>query len=235
MNKSVIIIVALLFVSVILKAQFSVNIGSNIGGAIPTTKTEGASAKILPGLYLGIAHDFTLTTKIKFQPAVVFDFKLFGYMAMQRKDTIVEAEVAGIIANIPTYYKANVNGNIRLAGAYLELPLYWTIFKKNSLVVGIYGSGNYYKSDEVNLNVQIGEGGLLPDFDSTYNNKSNINTLEAGVLLGGSFYINDKLSVSIIGYRALTRFYKFDAIKDDAGNDIPFYYTMVRIGISYSF
>jgi hypothetical protein len=122
-----------------------------------------------------------------------------------------------------------------LFGVYAEMPFEYRFGKKAGLNLGIYASALPIKSDEIMVNVKIGEGGLLPDIDSFYNNKSKINSFDTGIMLGGNFQFNDKLSIFINAYRSITRFYKMNAVKNEEGNDIPFYYTQARVGIRYYF
>jgi hypothetical protein len=232
MNKAVLIAI-LILVSTVLSSQFVINAGLNTGGAIPTEKTEGSSAILLPGGYFSAGTNLMVTRRLRVQPSAYLDFKLFKYSAVQQKDTVVQTEVAGILANVPTYYSANVNGFVNLGSIGIEIPIAFALNKKSSIVFGPYANMAIYKYDQIDLNVQIGEGGLIPDYDTSYNNKGKINTFEAGVMLGGRFKISDQVSLSFTGYRALSRFYVKDAVLDDAGRDIPFYYTSFRVGITY--
>jgi hypothetical protein len=162
-----------------LNAQTNIGFGTNIGGALPVEQTEGSSAILYPGVYLSFGYGISLSEKFSFNPNINFDFRMFDYFAAQKKDTVVEAEVLGVIANVPTYYQANIHGKMRLGGIYAEFPIEYRFSKRSRLIFGIYGSALPYKSDNISINVKIGEGGLLPDIDSSYNNKSKINSLMA--------------------------------------------------------
>jgi hypothetical protein len=229
----IITIVIISLIGFSLNAQINVGVGTNIGGALPNEKTEGSSAILYPGAYLSFGYGIPISDKIIFNPNISFDLRMFDYLATQKKDTVVEAEVLGVIANVPTYYQANIHGKMRLGGIYTEFPIEYRFSHRSKLSFGIYGSALPYKSDNISINVKIGEGGLLPDIDSSYNNKSKINSFDGGLSLGGSIDINERLLLSINAYRSLSRFYKMDAVKNDAGEDIAFYYTQVRIGIRF--
>ncbi len=237
MNKKIffVAIIILTCLATSVKSQLFVSVGTNYGGANPTKQTEGSSAKIYPGVFLSFGKEISLSEKLYLKPQISVDYRMFNYFANQTKDTIVEAEIMGVIANVPTYYKANIQGKMRLLGLYAEIPLEYRFIKSSAIVFGIYGSALPYKSDFININITIGEGGLLPDIDSSYNNKHNINTFDAGLSLGGKFIFNNKMSLFITGYRSLSRFYKMNAVKDPEGNDIPFFYTQVRFGLEYLF
>jgi len=237
MNNTKLLIIFIFFLSLAtsVKSQFFVSGGTNIGGALPTVKTEGSSAKIFPGAFLAFGGEILVNEKLCFNPQLGIDFKMFDYFANQTKDTIVEAEIMGVIANVPTYYKADIHGKVRLFGLYAELPIEYRILNSTYLILGIYGSVAPYKSDLININIRIGEGGLLPDIDSSYNNKNKINNFDAGFKLGGRLILNERFSLFITAYRSMSRFYKMNAVKDENGNDIPFYYTQARIGLEYRF
>lgn len=232
MNKIVIFIsfVILFYLPQPLFSQLIVAFGTNLGGAVPTKMTENSSAKILPGGYITLGNRIIITDKIQFVPQISTDFSWFNYSASQKNDTIVLATVAGMPANIPTYYTANISGKIRLIGLHIEIPFMYSFSDKAKLTAGLYSSYNAYKSDNIDINVQIGEGGLLPDFDSSYNNKNNINLFDMGINIGGEYSISEKYAVSIGIYRSLSRFYKKNYFNDNSGNNIDFYYTQVRLG-----
>lgn len=166
-------------------------------------------------------------------PEISFEFKHFGYSSIQKKDTIVVSEVAGIMANIPTYYNANISGKSRFLTINADIPFGFSIGEKLAVSVGMYGNYKLYKSDQINVHVQIGEGGLIPDVDSAYNNKAKVNNFEAGLLLGGKYNINGQLSLNLTVYRALSKHYVLGTISNNHGQDIPFYFTMFRIGIRW--
>ncbi|PLX08142.1 MAG: hypothetical protein C0596_07535 [Marinilabiliales bacterium] len=95
-------------------SKTTLNAGLNIGGAIPTKATEGSSALLLPGGYISIGRDFYINRRVKIQPSLYAEFQLFGYGAIQSKDTVVQTEVAGIMANVPTYCTATVDGMVNM-------------------------------------------------------------------------------------------------------------------------
>lgn len=235
MNKTFAIVLFWLFFSSTISAQFYLAGGSNYGGAVPTEKTEGSSAVIYPGAFLSIGNTIKISERFNFTPQISIDLRRFDYFATQKKDTIVQTEILGNIANVPTYYQANIHGQMHLIGINAELPISYRIGNKLNFAFGFYGTVLPFKSDAISINVKIGEGGLLPDIDSTYNNKAKINNFDAGFFIDGGFQANEKLSFFITAHRSVTRFYKMNAVKNESGNDISFYYTQARIGIRYSF
>ena len=202
MNKiTSIFIVLSTILSVNAFSQFHISAGTNYGGALPTKMTEGSSAVIFPGAYLNLERKIKISENLSLIPSASVDFRMFNYYASEKKDTIVSAEVMGIIANVPTYYNADISGKVRLLAAFIQLPIQYNFSRKSSLIFGIYGSALAHKSDEININVRIGEGGLLPDIDSSYNNRQNINNYDAGLQLGGRLNFENNFSLEIIAFR----------------------------------
>ncbi|MDD2635475.1 MAG: outer membrane beta-barrel protein [Bacteroidales bacterium] len=233
MNKILPVIFLFSFISFGLHSQVDINVGFNAGGAIPSESVESSSASILPGAYLGFTKDIKLGEKIYLAPEISFEFKHFGYSSIQKKDTVVVSQVAGIMANIPTYYTANVTGKSRFITLNADIPFGISIGKKAAVLFGVYGNYKLYKSDQINVHVQIGEGGLIPDVDSSNNNAEQINNFEGGLMLGGKYSINENLSLNFNVYRALSRHYVYGTIPNDSGQDIPFYFTMFRVGVKW--
>ena len=233
MNKKISVIILLFFIAFNLHAQIALTSGLNMGGAVPKESVEGSSASLLPGAYLGLSKEMDLGQKLYLSPEISFEFKHFGYSSIQKKDTMVVSEVAGIMANIPTYYNANISGKSRFLTINADIPLGFSIGEKLSILFGVYGNYKIYKSDQINVHVQIGEGGLIPDVDSAYNNKAKVNNLEGGLMLGGKYSINENLSLNLTVYRALSRHYVLGTISNYSGQDIPFYFTMFRIGVRW--
>ncbi|HNQ68710.1 MAG TPA: hypothetical protein PKN32_10045 [Bacteroidales bacterium] len=238
MNKALITLYFALLISLpqTVFCQFFAGMGTNFGGAIPTEMTENSLAKIYPGAFIMFGNKIQITERLSFSPQISADYRWFNYYASQTKDTTVLTTVLNVPANIPTYYTANISGKIRLIGIFFETPFCFQLSEKFNASAGIYGSYNAYKSDFVEINVKIGEGGLLPDVDSSYNNKSNINNFDAGINIGGEYAINDKFVLSLGVYRSLSRFYKKNSFNNNTENDnISFYYTQLRLGFIYLF
>ena len=146
MDKKISVIILLFFIAFNLHAQIALTSGLNMGGAVPKESVEGSSASLLPGAYLGLSKEMDLGQKLYLSPEISFEFKHFGYSSIQKKDTMVVSEVAGIMANIPTYYNANISGKSRFLIINADIPLGFSIGEKLSILFGVYGNYKIYKS-----------------------------------------------------------------------------------------
>ena len=215
--------------------KFSVGIGSIYGGAITSEKVEGANGEPLLGLNVDFGYRFNLNEKFIIVPKISYEYRQFSYNARQKDDTIVQTKVAGNMVNVPTYYYTNVKGKFNTSGASITAIAEYNYVKKSSIILGVYSSYFFQKNDVVDLNVKIGEGGLIPDIDSSYNNNVNMRNFEHGVTLGGKYYFSDNFSFTIVGTRALTGVYSISNIKNSKGQELKFFSTYAKIYITYYF
>ncbi len=215
--------------------RFSLGLGTVYGGAIPTEKIEDARGKPGFGAMLDLAYRIPLGQNTSLLPGISFELRHFGYSATERKDTLVLVDVMGNPANIPTYYNAAIDGKVSSGGLSFNLMSEYSLFKRSSLVAGIYSTLFLSKNDRVDINIRIGEGGLLPDVDSAYSNRASLRNFEHGILLGGKFYFTGDLSLGITGVRSLSGLYNTSARKNSEGEDIRFYSTYARLSLIWYF
>lgn len=215
--------------------QFLPGFGTVYGGAIPTDKIEDASGRPRFGLMLDAAYAFPLGQNIRLLPGISVEVRRFGYVANEKNDTMVLVDILGSPANIPTYYRARIEGNVSSTGITLNLPAEYKFIKRSSLLFGAYATRFIKKNDQVAINVRIGEGSLLPDVDSTYSNRANMRDFEYGISLGGRLYISENLSLAITGTRSLVDLYAVSGIKNKEGHYIRFYSTYAKVFLTWHF
>lgn len=227
----------LLFSAINMCAQsgFFVSGGTILGGAINNEKISNAKGEPLFGVSVDFGNLIAIREKFNYIPKIGFEYRNFNYSATERKDTLVGSVVAGNDVLIPTYYNASVKGKVNSLGITLNNSVEYKIWKNSYLLGGVYSTFFIYKNDYIDINVKIGEGGLLPDIDSTYNNGVNMRKFEIGFKMGGKYKINDRLSLSIIGTRAISDLYKISAVKNENGDEIKLYSTYAKIFMSYYF
>ncbi len=224
-----------LALNVFSQTKFSLGAGTIFGGAINNETVENATGTPMFGASLDFAYRISLNNKLTILPKLSYEYRVFEYGASERKDTIVHTEVMGNMVNVPTYYQANINGKVNSGGITLNILSEYRFLNKSSFVFGIYSTFFLYKNDYVDINVRIGEGGLLPDIDSSYNNGLNMRRFEHGLSLGGKYHISDKISVSIVGTRALSSLYSISGILNEEGEEVKFYSTYAKIFVNYYF
>ncbi len=216
------------------QSRFFISAGTIYGGAPANGKIDNATglpqfgSSIEFGLYLPVSKDFHV------MPSISFDHRRFGYNATERNDTVVLVEVMGTPSYVPTYYFANIDGRVNSGGLSLNVLAQRRLFGRSWIVAGIYGSLFLYKNDHVDVNVRIGEGGLLPDVDESYNNNANMRNHEFGIVLGGKYQISDRFSFGISGLRAISSLYIISDVKNYKDEHLNFYSTYARIMFTYT-
>ena len=236
MRKIIIyIFFAFLAVSVSSQTKFSVGAGTIFGGAINNENVENATGVPMFGASIDFAYRNAVKDNFTISPKISYEHRTFEYAANERKDTLVYTEVMGNTVGVPTYYQAIINGKLNSGGITLNLISEYRFLRKSSFIVGIYSTLFMYKNDYVDINIRIGEGGLLPDIDSSYNNGLNLRRFEHGLSLGGKYHVSEQFSVSIVGTRALSSLYSISGITNDNGEEIRFYSTYAKIFLNYYF
>lgn len=232
---AVIFILNITFINSYSQNQFFGGTGTIYGGAINNVPVENSSGKALFGLTAEFGYLHLINEKIAIKPSLSYEYRHYRYSANESKDTVVKAEIGGNLSEIPTYYKSEVNGKANSRGITINLNGEYRFIERSALIFGGYNSFFVTRNDYVDLNVRIGEGGFLPDIDSSYNNGHNMRPYEIGVTLGGKYYILENLSFSITGTRALTSLYSDEQIKNEKGENVLFYSTYAKITVNYYF
>jgi len=139
-----------------------------------------------------------------------------------------------LTTNINTYYKANVNGQMKLNFFKAGITGSW---QKNSFVFSggpfiSYFSGGF---DKGLVHVSIGEGGVsgLEDYEEKYSNSSGINPLALEFMLRTEYRLFAGFGIGLQVTRALTPFYKKDFYI--RGERMKFYTTVLGGQLHYSF
>lgn len=215
--------------------KWSLSLGTIFGGALNNENIDDAHGKPMFGGTIDFGYTYKLRENILLTPKISYEFRHFKYSAHERNDTVVKAEVGGNMANIPTYYYADIDGKVNSGGVTVNIDAEYVFMERSSVLIGLYSSFFLFKNDYVDINVQIGEGGLLPDVDSSYNNNVNMSPYELGLNIGGKYYFSPKLSFAIIGTRALTSLYSFSEIRNEKGEEIKLFSTYAKIYLTYYF
>lgn len=219
--------------------KYSFYAGSSIGGPMPVVMADSAYARLHHGITAG--GQYVVFQKGAFNVAaeLSFQFVNLGYGQDIKKDTTVQIHIPMqngniLTTNINTYYKAKVNGQMKLNFLKAGLTGSW---QKNKWVFSagpmLYCfSGGF---DKGLVHVSIGEGGVsgLDDFEQTYSNNVGINPFALEFLLRTEYRLPAGFSIVLQATRALTPFYKKDF--DIRGERLKFYTTVIGAQLHYSF
>ncbi len=208
--------------------------GGNFGGAIPDTKVGNSTGSGGIGFIVGAGIDFKAGDRFYISPSLSYVARRFSYESHQTKDTVVEIEFQGSTAHIPTYYTANVFGNVFTHNIDLSVNVNYLIRERFLLNAGASGKYAFAGNDNTHIVVTIGEGGIIDDIITDQNNWNKINRFDVGFDLGASFLLSDDFTLLVSGERSLTRFYNAGYMKTESGGPVSFYYTAMIIKLIYS-
>lgn len=228
------IVISTLSSTVIAQHTF-ISAGFTYGGAIPNIEVKNSTGKPGFGATLAIGHSIHVNNRVSIESQINYSLRHFAYGSEQRRDTTVSVEYQGTETQIPTFYTVNVNGNVHTHNVEFAALTSIQLGKYFSLDLGLFQNIAFVRRDATDITVRIGEGGAVPDIFLTENHGSDINRFEPGIKLGGSFHFNDKISLRFTGNRSITRFYREDYIKNDEGEPVSFYYTMLQTYLVYRF
>ena len=205
--------------------------GPNFGG--PVGKVDSADGSPRIGFELGVMATFNISPKWSIRPSLYYTTKGADYSQKYTRDTIVEIEIQGITGEVPTFYRADVNGEIRTH--YLELPV--MIAYRNTkgffIETGPYLSFLLSGNDAGSVHLDIGEDGFISD-DRNYSYDDAITQLEYGLSLTGGYEFNFGLSIYLKGTRSLNKLYQPNHFDRIAQPEIKLYNTLAALGLRYT-
>lgn len=204
--------------------------GANYGG--PIGMVDSAEGKPLAAYEFGVFSSIKLAEKWSFKPHLYYTLKGAGYWQKYTRDTIVEIEIQGVKGEIPTFYSAEVKGNIK--AHYLEMPLMISYQTKRNFFVetGPYISYLLTSRDKGHLHLDIGEDGFLSD-DRDFDYTEAIHQMEYGLGLSGGYQFPFGMSLYIKGTRSLRRLYKTSHFESQGQAEVKLYNTIVSFGLKY--
>lgn len=225
-----------LLTTISIHSQYVVSLSTNIGGALPVRSQPGTSSKLFPGVGLNVSKNFENSSSLYVYTAISIDFYAYNYFSTSsRKDTVVATEILGNQTLVPTFYYTFIEGKTRVLSISPKLGIGYKILSRINIFISSYGKINSIHYDKILVRVQIGEGGLIPDINQNIDNSTNVNLFSFGLNFGMGYVLNDKLSLNIEVTRDITRFYKYNSIKDINGNDLAFYFTGAKLYLNYNF
>lgn len=205
--------------------------GINFGG--PIGKVDSAEGNPITAFEVGLFAEFQFAERWSFKPHMYYTQKGAGYSQSYRRDTIVEIEIQGIKGEIPTFYRASVNGDV--LAHYIELPLLVSYKNKKGFFIdaGPYLSFLVASKDKGHLRLDIGEDGFITD-ESDFEYTNAINPFEYGAVFSGGYEFNFGLSLYVKGTRSFTKLYKTSHFESLQQTEVKLYNTIVAFGLKYA-
>ena len=213
--------------------------GTAIGGPMPLKKYENSFANLKHGASTGINYTYFNLNKLSLSAEISYQYIHLNYGQSIRKDTTVQITIPLqngniLTTNINTYYKAYINGIMKLIFFKIGNNVTYNI-KKYNFSFGTYiGSftGGY---DKGTVDVTIGEGGVagLDDIHQNFSNNSFINKYYFEVILRTEREIYKNLWGNIQFSRGITPFYSKDFTV--FGEKAKFFATTIALNALYKF
>ncbi|MDD3875894.1 MAG: hypothetical protein PHT69_04695 [Bacteroidales bacterium] len=220
------------------KKETAFYLGTVLGGPTPNQISENSSASFKAGINTAFTHTFFKHNQFSFDAEFGFEFISLGYVDKIKKDTTVNVDIHlqnGTVITTPinTYYKTDVNGDMKLNFFKVACFLNYDI-KKFTLGIGpnlFFHSGGY---DKGQVHVTVGEGGIegLDQLDLQYNNSSSINRYSLMLAFRVERQVYKKLCLFLQVNRALTPFYERDLVIN--GYNDKFFLTTASFALKYT-
>lgn len=217
------------------KVQFGIYAGPNFGGPIPRTlNPDSSSGTPLLSFTGGPAIRIELNKKWSLQAELNFAGKGADYSQWYHRDTLVLLElIPGRIDTVPSYYRADINGKMRLG--YLDIPLLVNFHPNERMRFGLGLQPSFLVSgqDTGTVQVKIGDGTLFPDEFQQFDNIDDMNRFGLGLSLQASYSFPFGLELGLKADRALIKLYKDGFFERRGFEDNPMYHTQFAFRLGW--
>lgn len=202
--------------------QYNLFIGGQYGGPLPKEMNDSASGKPLFSPKIGSQFSFKTSQKTRLAFGFSISQKGAEYQQVTKRDTLVDVG----FGFVPTFYAANVVGEMKLW--YVDFPIDFCYFisQKQAIGIGINPAFLISGHDKGEVAIHVGYGGFA-DFAQQFNNYSAIQKVDFGAHLMYRYQFYKHLFTSIEVYRSLRGLYK--------NSDNNLYHTHVSINLGYCF
>jgi hypothetical protein len=208
--------------------------GVIFGGPLPSKWSEEFNGYPKFGIKVGFFLDYEINESLSIISEMNIAYKGVDFTAFLERDTIVEVEMMGEKGNIPTYFTADIDGEMEFF--YIDIPILvkYDLFGMMTLLGGVQLSvlaGGDYSGK---AHVIVGEGGFYDDIIEEFDNFNQLNRFDMALCLGGEHRITEDFRLSILATRSLLPLMRGESYNSkyiDTGN---MYNTYVSLSIMYS-
>ncbi len=207
------------------KTKFDLFIGAQYGGPLPSKTIDSASGTPLLSPQIG-GRTFLEMSKISsISLGIAFSQKGANYSQKYKRDTLVDVG----FGLVPTFYTANVVGQIKLL--YLDVPIdyCYKISEKQTIAFGINSSFLLSGFDKGTVSINGGYGGYggFADLNQEFDNFSTIQKFDFGGHFFYKYLFYKNFFTSIDVYRSFRGLYK--------SSDNNLFHTHATLAFGYSF
>lgn len=212
--------------------NFSIGVGLNYGGALPTEVIDSTSGKPIVGLIMGGSYSIPLSERFSFLPGLYYSFRGLEYSQSFTRDTLFTVDINGTTGQVPSFYTAYIEGAMRLH--YIDIPLLITYrILKFQMMFGPYFSVLLAGKDAGNVRVVIGSGGFFDDYTDVFSNFSALRKVEQGLMIGSNIPIYKNFSFEFRVSRSFFTLYHPDKLPDNGQGSVKMYNTFMHMGLVY--
>jgi hypothetical protein len=214
-------------------AQWSAGLVAGIKYGGPIGKVEG-TGKPLPGLIGGPTVKRWFGEKWRLSASVLYSFHGVEYSQTSTNDSTVYVTINQQQVPVTTNYTSNVKGTIRLHCIDVPIMVSRFIGKHSSIDFGPQLSYIVAGSDKGTNDVVFVENGIFNQ-KVQYNNFEELNRMDYGITLGGTYYTNFGLNVSVRASRGFRSLYKKGFFSSRGVTETGMYNTFVHVAVGYNF
>ncbi|UPT68510.1 MAG: PorT family protein [Sphingobacteriales bacterium JAD_PAG50586_3] len=211
--------------------SFGVAAGVNYGGPIGNIEGEG---KPIPGFIGGPTIKRWFGEKWRLSASILYSFRGAEYSQTSTNDSTVYVTINQQQVPVTTNYTSNIKGTLKLH--YIDVPIVVSrlIGKHSSIDFGPQLSYIVAGSDKGNNDIVFVENGVFNQ-KVAYNNFKELNRMDYGLTLGGTYYTNIGLSVSVRASRGIRSLYRKGFFSSRGLPETGLYNTFVHLTAAYNF
>jgi len=157
----------------------SVNLGMSAGGPVPNKTVMESYGKLSFLPKFGLSYNTKISEDFSINNSLYYQINGASYGKKYQNDTLVPLPINESIL-IPTYYKAQVDGKMRLHYIQYSPHIQYNKYKPVCFTLGTYISYLHGGYDKGNVHITIGEGGFFDDIYDKYNNFNQMNKVDLG-------------------------------------------------------
>lgn len=233
MKKLLLIICACIacYTTTLAQYSFGVAAGVNYGGPIGNVEGTG---KPIPGLIAGATAKRWFGEKWRLSASILYSFRGAEYSQTSTNDSTVYVTINQQQVPVTTTYTSNINGTLKLH--YIDVPILASYFigKHSTIDFGPIVSFLVAGSDKGTNDIVFVENGVFNQ-NLEYNNFSQLNRVDYGVVLGATYYTNFGLNISLRGSRDFRSVYKKGFFGSRGVKETGLYNTFVHLMVGFNF
>jgi len=211
-----------------------INVGASLslGGPIPAPKPENAYGNPLPGVSTGASLLFPIGGRFSISTGLHYSFHGLDYGQSITRDSLIDVEINGMIAQVPSYYTSHVDGKIRLHYLDFSFLMGYRIWKLQFLM-GPYLSVLLSGKDKGDVRIVIGSGEVFEDEYEQFDKSHALCKMEYGIMFAVNTPVYKNLGVEMKFSRSFIPLHNSENKESNGQGNIDLYSTYLQLGLVY--